>query len=226
MRIPFYYISYNINDLHMEEYESTSPIAKLRQSTKILIIDDDDFPLFHPLQSSGYNLSKRNGNDDIKNLDDVIVYDIILCDIKGVGKNFGGNFEGAHLAKELKIKYPDKIIISYTASTHEIQYQKLLSKLDGVYPKGIGVEDWTTILDEKIKEIYNPIACWEKTRTILFEHKISTIDVAKLEHYYVKSIKTKNSSIIEKQITGDKVLYSILSDILQSLILKVIKNLL
>ena len=224
MKIPIYYIPNNIDDLRVEEYKNTIQIAKLRENTKILIIDDDDFPLLQPLSAAGYNLTKKNGNEDIKTLDDVYVYDIILCDIKGVGKHFGGTLEGAHLAEQIKIKFPNKIIISYSASMYEITYQKHLEKLDGSYSKGLGVEDWSAILDEHIKNLADPIAQWKKTRTILLDNQLPLIEIAKIESYYVKAVKRNEFADFKSLICKNNKINEFLRDILSHLIVNITIN--
>lgn len=75
--------------------------VSLRPRIRLLIIDDDDFPYMECLRRHGYSPTHVK---DIDNIIDVEPYEIILCDIQGVGKKFGSRFEGAHLISEIKKK--------------------------------------------------------------------------------------------------------------------------
>lgn len=74
-----------------------------RCNFKIAIIDDEDFYYKEQLSRLGFNITKY---DDIQDLNMLASYDLIISDIKGVGKYFDSEFEGAFLLSELKKMYP------------------------------------------------------------------------------------------------------------------------
>ena len=43
--------------------------------------------------------------DDIENIESLNAYDIILCDIQGVGTKFNTSYQGAYLVKEIYKRY-------------------------------------------------------------------------------------------------------------------------
>ena len=55
---------------------------------------------------------------------------------RGVGKFLGTDFEGAYLIKQLKVKYPDKTIIAYTANPYEATFEQFLDYAVQTIPKG------------------------------------------------------------------------------------------
>ncbi len=58
-------------------------ILKLRKKFEILFIDDEEIAYLENLKSNGFNVTYKTNITDIK---DVSAYDIIMCDINGVGE--------------------------------------------------------------------------------------------------------------------------------------------
>ena len=73
-------------------------IAELRKYVHMLVIDDNDFMPESFLKANGYQINHKTDIDTIK---DVEPYDIILCDISGVGKKLGFSKEGAFIIREI-----------------------------------------------------------------------------------------------------------------------------
>lgn len=162
-------------------------LATIKQLTRILVIDDKEFSFLNALRTREFNVQQKL---DLTHLTDVSEYDIILCDIRGVGKFLESEFEGANLIKELKIKYPNKIILAYTANDYDANFQKFLDYADDIIPKGsYDLEDWVDLLEDTLYKCADPIAQWERTRDALLNADVSTIDVAKYESQYVRAVK-------------------------------------
>jgi hypothetical protein len=161
--------------------------SALKKQTEILIIDDEEFSYLDALKKHEYNLTQKS---DLTDLRDAEAYQIILCDIRGVGKFLESDFGGAYLIKQLKEKYPEKTIIAYTANDYNAKFQQYLNFADDIVPKGaFALEDWTSLLDKLLKEYVNPVKIWERTRKTLIDAGVSTIDIAKFESDYVSAIK-------------------------------------
>ena len=135
---------------------------------------------------------------DIQSLTDVAGYDMILCDIRGVGKIFQSDYEGAYLVKQLKEKYPNKIVVSYTADSYNPKYENYLKYADAIVPKGTTLEDWDALLSQLIRDLANPVKQWKKTRKALFDANVATILVAKYENQFVKAVQKGNFESIKK----------------------------
>ena len=56
-----------------------------RKNVKIAIVDNESFPMIEILQRHKFDIDKF---DDIENIESLNGYDIILCDIQGVGTKF------------------------------------------------------------------------------------------------------------------------------------------
>lgn len=176
-----------ITELNGELLMRDISLSELKKRTEILIVDDEEFSYFESLQRHEYNITQKK---DLADLKDAEAYKIVLCDIRGVGNFLRSEFGGAYLIKQLKEKYPAKIIIAYTANEYSARFEQFLSYADDVVPKGsYALEDWTSLLDRLLKELADPVKIWDRTRRTLIDAGVPTLDVAKYESDYVTAIK-------------------------------------
>ena len=187
-------------------------IQKLKKEIKIAVIDDQDFPPTNNLRNLGFNIITFK---DISTLEQVKEYPVIICDIKGIGKEFGGKYEGAFVISELRKSYPDKYIISYSTSSYDLDISSFIQKSDVIASKGATIEEWSSILEKAIKDTSNASIRWKKTRESLLNNDIELSDLLDLEQKYILSI---NNSKNEMQDT------SVLENIHNDLIIDIVKE--
>ena len=184
MCITFFYKK--IADLSGESIMQNASFTQMKKNTEILIIDDEEFSYLDALRKHEYNLTQK---EDLTTLADAETYKIVLCDIRGVGNFLESKFGGAYLIKQLKEKYPAKIIIAYSANEYDAAFQQFLDYADGVVPKGAyALEDWTALLDRLINELADPKKIWSRTQKTLIDAGVSTLDIAKYESDYVTAV--------------------------------------
>lgn len=169
----------------------------LRQRIKILIIDDVEFQYLETIRRHGYNPTYVKDIDDIALVES---YDVILCDIKGVGKQFGSKYEGAHIIMEIHKSYPFKIIIGYTGHQFDAEYNKFFSICDVMVKKDVDSDNWIEKLDDAIQKSTDPIYQWQKLHMLLCKKRTSAKLIAKIEDNFVRSlengrIKFPNSAV-------------------------------
>lgn len=180
-------------------YYSLTELKSQRQTTKILIIDDEPFNFLEPLRDLQFNLTYKK---DIDNLSDISGYNIILSDIRGVGRKFSEQFGGAFLINEIKKNYPEKIAIIYTANDYDTSFQQYFRKADFIIEKGTSIEAWTNIFDKAITNLYNPVEIWKNFAENLIDAGMSTTKISKLESCYVSSIIKHNNNKLIKIINS------------------------
>lgn len=211
----------------IEELRSTNLLHEdntrnLRRRFEILVIDDEEFVQKDNLSSHQFNITLKK---DIDTINDVMAYDIILCDIRGVGNVYNSEYEGAYLIKEIKKTFPSKIVIAYTASNYDPSYNTYLELADDVRKKGTLSEDWVEALDNAIKVGLDPIEQWKRVRKELLDNNVSIGKVKKLEDRYVRSVQKKDfvsfQQLTETGSYGDKVL-RVLNGLLNSPLVKLI----
>lgn len=151
----------------------------------ILVIDDNPFEYFDHLKNHRFDLTYF---DDIPSIESTKEYEIVLCDINGVGKKFESKYQGAHVISEIHKKYPFKTIIAYTGFTHDPTYNKFFKMADFTIKKDIDGDEWIEKLDSAIELATDARKKWTKMRTHLLEHDVSLFEIVKLENEYVKCI--------------------------------------
>lgn len=186
------------------------PSLKLNQVDRIkipiLIIDDNDFEYLDFLKNHRFDLTYFS---DIQSIESAKEYEIILCDINGVGKKFESKYEGAHIISEIHKKYPFKTIIAYTGYTHDPTYNKFFRLADFVFKKDMDGDEWLENLDLAIDSAVNPQKRWIKLREFLIQNNVSLFEIVKLENEYVnlilegKSLKNFPSEKLTKEIDQD-----------------------
>lgn len=111
--------------------ESNIDIVDLKETCRILFIDDDKKPtVIKTLTKSGWKNINRIG--DTANLDllEIRAANIIFVDIKGVGLLLQFKNEGIGLAAALKDKYKDKGVVIYSATEEHNLFDPDLKKVD------------------------------------------------------------------------------------------------
>lgn len=214
------FLTGKISDLNSNMILQDYSLSHIKQLAKILIIDDQPFSYQDALRNAQFNIEYKN---DMTSLNDAAEYDIILCDIRGVGKFLQSKYEGAYLASQIKKKYPNKIVIIYSAENYNPSFQKYIEYADATLEKGDSLENWTEILEQKMELLVDPVVIWKNTRHLLFEKNVSTAEVAELESKFVRAVKSgKFKSLKQVYERGNVNFTDALADILSSLFVKII----
>lgn len=180
----------------LSDVKHSLKLQELKNQMRIAIIDDEDFKKSQSLKSHAFNIDEIG---DIKTLTEVEVYDIIVCDIHGVGKSFGSRQGGAHVLSEIRKLYPDKYLISYSGAQYDITFNESLSKADSSIAKDAATEDWVEQLETAIKSVGDPKNRWLRFRQRLIEsHDVSAYEVCLLEQAFIKSVIYKNQKFMER----------------------------
>jgi len=112
-------------------------------------------------------------------------YDIILCDIQGVGTKFNEVFQGAYLVKEIYKRYPFKIIIAYTGSRYDPRYNEYLKYAEYNIIKDASSEEWVEKLDSALELASNPEHRWNRVRRYLLNKGVPLFELTLLEDDFV-----------------------------------------
>jgi len=169
---------------------------ELKSREKILIIDDQPFQRHEALQANGFRITKI---DDINSVEQVEPYSIIGCDIEGVGKSFGSDYQGAHVISEIRKAYPDKYLIAFTGASHNALYSEMLKAADLRTTKGVDLNSWIQYLEKALNTVGDPRERWFRMRSFLLTGGYDTFTVLQLEQAYIKSIKNKDAAPLKSE---------------------------
>jgi len=161
-----------------------------RNNYNIALIDNEDFPLMELLKGHGFVIDKFEDISSVKQLE---AYNIILCDIKGVGLHFNQTYQGAYLIKEIYKAYPFKIIMAYTGSNYDSRYNEYLKFAEYNIQKDEESETWVEKLDDAIKQLSKIEYRWIRIRDSLIKKNVSLLNLALLEDDFVRRVIEKKS---------------------------------
>lgn len=182
----------------LEEIKKLNIDKKTARSTiPICVIDDEPFLVLDNLRNHGYSISELGDISDIKQVSE---FDVVICDIRGVGKNFGSKYEGGHLIKEIKTRYPSKFLIAYSGSRFDPAFRKFLDYSDFSINKDIDLDDWVNTLDVAIDSLIDPFQRWIRIREHLLNDGVDLFQLLLIEQSYIKAIKNKKPEEISKLI--------------------------
>jgi len=166
---------------------NVSSIADAKSKTEIAVIDDNAFAPRDALLAHKFRIVELG--PDIRSVDQVSTYPIVICDVGGVAKAFGSPLEGAHLVAEIRKTYPDKFLMAYTGLTYSLGITKALTAADKLVEKDASVEAWVQILEAGISEVVNARSRWKRLRQALLEREVELFEVFKLEQAFIKAVQ-------------------------------------
>jgi len=172
-------------------------MAKAKCRVEIAVLDDNPFAPRDALVNHKFRVTELG--PDIRTVDHVSNYPIIICDVAGVGRAFGSSLEGAHLVNEIRKAYPDKFLIGYTGQTHSVATTNALTAADRRMAKDESIEAWIQNLEMGINEVMNPRNRWIRMRRALLERDVELLDVLKLEQAFIKSVRHGNPNVLSEK---------------------------
>ncbi len=171
-----------------------SDLISTPRKINVAIIDDKEFPWKDALENRGCAVTyfsdyikpvtQANQKTKVHNLSS---FDIIICDIHGVGSSIYPGMEGLGVMEELRKKNPFHVIAAYTGDPGAIYSKsKRHNLLDFVFSRDWVDDDFLLNFDELMKIFNSPKYRWEFIRKRLCylgvgENKIDEIRIVFVE---------------------------------------------
>lgn len=177
--------------LSFDDYKKSHTIqnSPKRELVRICFLDDEGYVSLDRLVSLGYN------NVQVKyqfnSIDEFKDFDVIFCDIQGIGNVQYPTNKGFDVALELKKNYPNCSVFIYTG----INISNFPNIPDDIklVTKQTPIKELVSILDNECEYLWNPERAWEKTELKLRSSGASNKLIALIEHDFVLStIKGRN----------------------------------
>lgn len=168
-------------------YSAISTDRSRRSKVPIAIIDDEPFTAQQTLTNHGYDVRPIG---DPKSLSEIENFNIILCDLRGVGQNFDKKNQGAYLIGEIKRNHPEKFVVAYTAGAENDEMSLRANRDADIFiRKDADIEEWRDKLDDLIDRLCNPVIVWRRQRDALVRNNVATLDILRLEDAFVQSVE-------------------------------------
>lgn len=175
-----------------------SDVADLKRRFRIGVLDDEPFVQADALRAHGFQLVELGG--DIKSVEQVEAYPIVICDIKGVGRAFGSKYEGAHVLSEIRKAYPDKYLVAFTGMTYDASYNEKLNTADKSATKDAPIDLWTQTLETALLAVGDPRERWIRLRPTLLNRGVELFDLLMLEQAFIRAIRERDARRFNERV--------------------------
>jgi hypothetical protein len=125
------------------------------RTSKILVLDDQEFPQQTIFQRDGYNFERWPDVQNLSQLSDGR-FQIILLDIQGVGLNESPTRQGLGILESIKNSNPGQAVILYSAQPQRLISHPSLSLADVVLDKSSEYVDYKKHVDQLLMSQANP----------------------------------------------------------------------
>jgi DNA-binding NarL/FixJ family response regulator len=216
----------SINDIEARVRVALAQRGKLalRSSVPIMVIDDQPFEPAVNLSNNHYVINYR---EDLTRIEDAKSYPIVLCDLQGVGAQLHSELQGAHLIRELKTHYPEKVVIAYSGIARNAGMARAAQDhADKFLRKDADIDSWIEALDAAILQVSDPVYMWKEFRKRVLDSGMTPFQLAELEDAFVNNLFEGDAKV--QTSIGDRVsrlglqgdLRSIVTGFVSSLIFK------
>lgn len=163
---------------------------------RVAIIDNDQFYWIDAIRQRGckveyfsdYTKPLTQSNQRIKPID-LSSYDLVICDVHGVGEQLYPGLGGIGVLEELRNKNPLQVIVAYTGDPGEIvKRTKKKDIVDATFCRDWSPEDLLFNLDEVLKIYKLPKHRWEFIRRRLSYMEVPGGKVDAVRQKYVENI--------------------------------------
>jgi hypothetical protein len=168
-----------------EVYRNLSAREK-RKLVRIAVIDDNIFAPHRNLETLEYRIDFLG---DVTSLEKLTPYQIVLCDLQGVGTALDAKKQGAFLIREIKKNSPEKYVVAYTGGgLNQTITREAAADADKLLKKDADIDEWSATLGGLILKLLNPYTVWQRQREALVEREVDTLVMLKLESAFVASL--------------------------------------
>ncbi|MBP2544641.1 response regulator [Acinetobacter guillouiae] len=197
LRIFTLIVKYKSKNTYPETLEvSLENLLGKQRKLKVAIIDDESFPWVDALESRGAKVTHFNDyckpttqvNQKTKIID-FSSFDIIICDVRGVGSTIYPDLDGVGVMEDLRNKYLFHVIIAYTGNPGAISSKlKKNDCLDMIFVKDWALEDFLLNYD-KLAEVFKyPAARWKFIRKRLSHLDIGEKEIEMFRRSFVEDV--------------------------------------
>ena len=129
----YYFIILNVPLFARAKPWPTVDHAEIVRRSRILVVDDDDFPYGVLFEGDGYTIRQWTDVESLTELENG-TFDIILLDLRGVGRQQSAS-EGLGLLEHIRATSPAQIVIAYSNSEFSLDDQPFFRNADAVLHK-------------------------------------------------------------------------------------------
>lgn len=131
-------------------------LDQARKQSKILVIDDKEFPYVEAFKDSGYNIRKDNDATHL-NLKEILSgeFTIVLLDLQEVGRDFSTD-QGLGVLKHIKTYRPHQVVVAFSEGEWRLKHQSFFDLADRKIDKSEDFLNFKKMVDDLLLYAYSP----------------------------------------------------------------------
>lgn len=168
-------------------------------SLKVAVVDDSDFPWVQTLESKGHTVNvfkdyhKANTKTSQRKLQafDLNKFDIVFCDIEGVGAKAYPGLEGVGVIQDIRELNPLQVIVAFTGSPARLldpRTGKNFTALDAVFQRDWEVDDFLLNFNSLVKIFTAPKQRWKFLRGRLVHLDLSESKITSVQRAFTENV--------------------------------------
>lgn len=184
--------------------------AEIVKRSRILVIDDSDFPLLKLFERDGYTIEKWPDVTDLSKLENGS-FDLILLDLFGVGLDQSSD-QGLGILKHIREVNPAQIVIAYSSADWDVSYQPFFNEADAVLHKTKSdYYEFKRTVDKLLEQRFSPGFYVDRANEELAEYAVSNPKLVKRFKSAIlggdlDTFRAYLSSRVDDEITVDRVI--------------------
>jgi DNA-binding NarL/FixJ family response regulator len=172
-------------------------LDELKGLTRVLFIDDEeDFGIFEILRNEGWRVTDRREMESFEN-GDLQMAHVVFVDIHGVGKVMGFGGEGLGLAKAIKQRWPEKLVVIYSAQRRGDRFAPEFDVVDHRIAKDSEPYEFVQTIERLARQAFDPTLVAQRLAAHLIHAGVS-LPKDELDKKIRKLMSTKGSLDVEE----------------------------
>jgi len=180
----------------LSDYNPNLSRQELIRQSRILMIDDEQPALIEDLRKDGFSVDyDPTGNDTTKI--EKNLFDLIILDFGGVGKNFGKD-QGLSLLKHIKRVNPAPFVLAYTSKSLPAEQSEFYRLTNGTLFKDAGIQESFSKIEDSLRQAHNVERIWAAVLQLTLKNPE---DKKELEATLLKCLKKKKFDTLYELLT-------------------------
>ncbi|MCM2370626.1 response regulator [Aporhodopirellula aestuarii] len=145
----------------IDEMQASIPREQLIRNSRTVIIDDEEPDLKQDLEQRGFAVTWSPDMDqNLQRQIEAGLYDLVLLDFGGVGKEMGHE-EGLAILRHIKRVCPGVSVLSYTSKSLDATQADFYRLTDGVLSKDTGIAESLEKVEDALRQANSAGSLWK-----------------------------------------------------------------
>lgn len=183
----------------MSDFEPRLSREELIKRARILVIDDEKPLLISELEKVGFSVQYDPTGDDTSRVERQL-YDLVVLDYSGVGKNHGTD-QGLSLLRHIRRVAPATRVLAYTSKPLGADQSEFYRLTSGTLLKDEGITESLKCVEDELRKALQLEFIWSAL-LVMTGVEPDSVSEADLRKGLVKALKSRNKDAFKKALSS------------------------